>query len=301
MANVLYQYYRGITFQLRSEVDFINSLFKHQGIKGAGNEGVLRELITRFIPKRYGIGSGVVIDRKGNQSRQCDVIIYDVHSYPSLLSLTTVHLFPVDIVLATIEIKTTLTSGTASDAIENISSVRTLEIIDRQFMLPEPSAEGGINFIAYKGTPPMGVIFSYNSIAQKFEIFKDWFTPPDPATTRKYPILVACMDQGIVRFADISQSSNTSPNAFALPYVEAQDETETKILQANTKSDSAIHNGFVYPVKEINKNRVLIDQSRVLLLFLLLLNEYLSLKKINPTIRFTEHYLDAAMSFCIEC
>ena len=95
MSNILTTYYHGIAQQLRAEVDFINTLFQHQGVKGAGNEGVLRDLLIRFIPKRYSIGTGIVIDRFGNQSRQCDIVIYDTFLYPSLLSLATVHLFPV--------------------------------------------------------------------------------------------------------------------------------------------------------------------------------------------------------------
>lgn len=133
MSNILEQYYRGITQQLRSEVDFINSLFYHQGVKGAGNEGVLRELLTRFIPKKYGVGTGVVIDRHGNQSRQCDIVIYDNFLYPSLLSMATVHLFPVDIVYATIEVKTTLNANSAKEALINIASVKSLDIIQDSF------------------------------------------------------------------------------------------------------------------------------------------------------------------------
>ena len=49
-SNVIEQYYRGITQRLRSEVDFINDIFHHQGVKGAGNETVLRDLSAQFIP-----------------------------------------------------------------------------------------------------------------------------------------------------------------------------------------------------------------------------------------------------------
>lgn len=55
MSNILETYYRGITQQLRAEVDFINPIFKHQGVKGGGNEAILRDLLKKFIPKRYGI------------------------------------------------------------------------------------------------------------------------------------------------------------------------------------------------------------------------------------------------------
>jgi len=56
---------------------YVNSIFIHQGVKGEGNEHVLRELIKKFIPKRYGVGTGEVIDRNGKQSRQCDIVTYD--------------------------------------------------------------------------------------------------------------------------------------------------------------------------------------------------------------------------------
>src|SRR2546429_5894837 len=111
MASIIEQYYRGITQQLRSEVNFINSLSKHQGVKGSGNEEILRDLLTKFIPKRYGVGTGIVVDKHGHQSRQSDIIIYDTFLYPSLLALATLHLFPVDIVYATIEVTTTLDSS----------------------------------------------------------------------------------------------------------------------------------------------------------------------------------------------
>ncbi|MFN7098267.1 MAG: DUF6602 domain-containing protein, partial [Gammaproteobacteria bacterium] len=62
MKNILEQYYNGICQQLRAEVDFISSIFHHQGLKGEGNENILRDLIKRFIPKKFGVGTGIVID-----------------------------------------------------------------------------------------------------------------------------------------------------------------------------------------------------------------------------------------------
>ncbi|WP_366523456.1 DUF6602 domain-containing protein [uncultured Microbulbifer sp.] len=52
--------------------------------------------------------TGVVIDRQGKQSNQCDVIIYDALNYPELFSQTSAKFFPVDFVYATIEVKTTV-------------------------------------------------------------------------------------------------------------------------------------------------------------------------------------------------
>jgi hypothetical protein len=75
MKNILEEYYRGITQKIQGEVRFINSIFDHQGVKGEGNEAILRDLIKKTIPKQYGVGTGIVIDRHGNQSKQVDIVI----------------------------------------------------------------------------------------------------------------------------------------------------------------------------------------------------------------------------------
>jgi len=122
-------------------------------VKGEGNEGVLRELLTKFISKRYGIGIGVVIDRRGNQSRQYDIVIYDNFLYPSLLSLTTVHLFPVDLVYPVIEVKTTLDSESAKESLQNVASVKQLDYVKSEFTSVKMAGSAGALTIR-KTTPP---------------------------------------------------------------------------------------------------------------------------------------------------
>ena len=46
--NILSQYYKGILGQLNSEVQLINRLFKHNGMKGDGNETAIRDLIIKL-------------------------------------------------------------------------------------------------------------------------------------------------------------------------------------------------------------------------------------------------------------
>jgi len=233
MPDILSQYYRGITQQLQAEVNFINSIFKHQGIKGEGNERILRDLITKFIPKKYGVGTGIcVVDSQGNQSRQCDIVIYDSFLYPSLLSLSSIHLFPVDIVYATLEVKTTLTHDSSAEAIANIASVRKLKFINSeipnnssvmqtiqlmnsvmphvptyvqdQFRLDIPSP-------FYKTTSPLGFVFAYNSNAKQFQTFKDWFTPSEKDTFEEFPSFIGCLDQGLSLLKNHQGEMYTAP------------------------------------------------------------------------------------------
>lgn len=318
MNSLLQKYYQGITQQLRSEVDFINSLFQHQGVKGEGNESVLRDLIVKFIPKRYGVGTGVVVDQQGNPSCQCDIIVYDTFLYPSLLSLTHSHLFPVDIVYATIEVKTTLESKSAKEALQNIASVRRLDYIQHEFgatSIQENEYAVGI----YRSTPPIGIIFAYNSDVIQDETFKNWFIPTNDKDTPLYPSIVACLDMGIISFAPQNITENGSAVSLqpevgmqsscmtfpvarqkedAIGDIQSVDDVEFLKLEGSLQGvEFFSYNGILYPIKKIGKDYMLIDQSRVLLNFLLQLNNILSLKRINPTINFADTYLKSIDRF----
>jgi hypothetical protein len=131
--EILENYYKGIYDIVQTEVNSINSLFLHQGVKGEGNENVLRDLLIKFLPKRFGIDTGIIIDKDGNPSKQIDIIIYDNYNNPRILGLTSVKMFPVDIVYAVIEVKTQLTKQQSVKAIENIKSVRKLNIIKETY------------------------------------------------------------------------------------------------------------------------------------------------------------------------
>lgn len=278
MSNILEEYYRGIYQQIRGEVNSINSLFHHQGVKGEGNETLLRDLLSRFIPQRYGVGTGVIIDRFGKQSKQIDIVIYDKFFYPSLLSLATVHFFPVDIAYATIEVKTTLNSGSANEALANIASVKALDIIPDHFMMSEPG--GSFSVVDYAPKHPIGFVFAYNCEAQQGETFRNWFVPADASSTSRYPTLVGCLDLGLIWF------SKGLSEALAL-YPEAGMEAFCKVFETSEKDNS--------PVKTIGDTSVTIDQSKTLLNYILYLNEFLQRRRINPNISFINHYLSKEM------
>lgn len=310
MSNILRQYYQGILLQLRAEVDFINSLFHHQGVKGEGNETVLRDFIRKFIPKRYGIGTGVVIDRFGNQSHQCDIIIYDTFLYPSLLSMSTVHLFPVDVVYATIEVKTTLTSEKSKEALQNITSVKKLDYIKNEFAALSTQGTRG-SLVICAATPPLGIVFAYNSNAKTGDTYKRWFTPKNSEDTPMYPSLVGCLDIGLVRFGPSPDQTSVLPEVGMRPFCNtypiaraSEDESEkiqfVKLSRSLQEGEYFLYEGINYPVKKSGDNFIAIDQSRVLLNFILILNDLLTLKRINPNLRFGESYLRDIDTFSLE-
>jgi hypothetical protein len=83
----------------------------HDGEKGAFREFFLAEIIRPFVPKHFGVGSGVIVDAYGNQSKQSDVVIYDNQLIPPILLSGDRGIFPIDSVLVVVEVKSTLKSS----------------------------------------------------------------------------------------------------------------------------------------------------------------------------------------------
>ena len=97
-------------------------------------------------------------------------------------------------------------------------------------------------------------------------------------------------------YRDASMPTGQEPTARAIPLAVGDNQFQT----LDTKCDPWECDGVLYPVKTVDGNLVPIDQSRVLLMFALILTNLLGVKRINPTIDFVEHYLPAAAKVNIE-
>jgi hypothetical protein len=283
MSNLLTKYYQGLLQQIRSEVDLINTLFEHQGLKGEGNERLLRDFLKDFVAKKYGIGTGVIIDRMGKSSKQCDIIIYDEFLYPSVLTHGKVQLFPVDIVYATVEVKTTLSSQKSQEACENILSAKSLEFIRYEWS----DMWMKVGQVPYSTTPPVGCIFAYNSETSVFSTFKNWFQAEEILQSNA-PDLVVCLDQGILHRTSGGYQSQ-------IPCAMNEDNTPC-LLEIKPESSKSVINSIEYPIVEhsipnTGRRWVLVDQSKVFLFSILALNNLLTKKLISPRIDFLD-YMD---------
>jgi len=114
------------------KIDFEeSSRINHALLKGQHREKiVIEQYLGKYLPLKYGISSGIVIDSLGNQSKQQDIIIYD--------KFNTMHLsegnrdddeqvyIPIENVFAVIEVKSNLTNEEIEDVIEKFESVNKL-------------------------------------------------------------------------------------------------------------------------------------------------------------------------------
>ena len=82
-------------------------LFGHNTLKGDIKEEILKHAIHKILPSIYEIGTGEIIDYKGNRSNQIDIIIAR-KDFPTYKGIGNSKIYLIESVLATIEIKSRL-------------------------------------------------------------------------------------------------------------------------------------------------------------------------------------------------
>jgi len=102
-------------------------LIEHNLEKGLGNEQVLRDLLIGFLPRRFGVAKGKVANAHGDMSKHLDVVVYDAINCPTLfVDENRNQIIPVEGVFCVIEVKTSLTSQSLTEAFSNLASVHDL-------------------------------------------------------------------------------------------------------------------------------------------------------------------------------
>lgn len=98
----------------------------HSATRGAGHEQIWGRWLERYLPTRYSVGTGFVIDSKGQQSLQQDIILFDRQYSPLLLNKDGILFVPAEAVYAIIEVKSNLGNAELKDAAKKIASVKAL-------------------------------------------------------------------------------------------------------------------------------------------------------------------------------
>lgn len=108
MPRTLIQKYS--TSSVKNLIEKMNDL---HGMNHRLTEGQLRELfvsniLNQFLTNQFSVGSGIIINRRGDQSRQMDIIVYDNRILPPFIKEQYIGVYPAESVIATIEVKSQL-------------------------------------------------------------------------------------------------------------------------------------------------------------------------------------------------
>ena len=93
---------------LQVKFDLSTQSITHPGILGDVNEKYFIDVLRQYLPKRYAVDNGIVIDSIGATSEQIDVIIYDNQYTPTLLDQENHRFVPAKAVYAVFEVKSTI-------------------------------------------------------------------------------------------------------------------------------------------------------------------------------------------------
>jgi hypothetical protein len=139
-------------------------LFDHPTAKGDIGEGAWRDLLEKFLPRRYQVSKAFVLDAHGATSEQIDVVIHDRHFCPILFEQDDQRYIPAESVFAVFEVRPALDRGVIEYAAKKARSVRRLhrtsrEMVDRGEVQPprEPfNIIAGVLTVRSDWSPPFG-------------------------------------------------------------------------------------------------------------------------------------------------
>jgi hypothetical protein len=244
---VVEQYWTGVLQRLQAEVEVFSKLVGHQGEKGRANELAFANLLGALLPRRFGIGTGMVIDHKDGQSSQMDIVVFEQSDQPTLLAQTTQLLHPVETVHGCVEVKTTLATDDLKDFVKKRASLTTLE----------PLADHGC---------PLFLLLAYNSgIAPK--TLAKWLAE---APAGEAPDLVCVIGDALIGSGGDGLGAGSAGRVGRV-LLQERDSTgnrlETYVLATQPTELTEARDGRLHPVVDHDGSRYLAEPARALLLF----------------------------------
>jgi hypothetical protein len=120
--DLLRGYFRSKSDQLRAAAQA--SVGDHSGLRGGHREAVVRIYLNAILPKRFGVGRGMVYGLM-HRSREADIVIWDEANFPCL-PLEDHILFFAESVRAVLEVKSSYSADEFADILTKCRAVRDI-------------------------------------------------------------------------------------------------------------------------------------------------------------------------------
>ncbi|MGH9752795.1 MAG: DUF6602 domain-containing protein [Blastocatellia bacterium] len=176
--------------KLRAEFEEL-SVIPHKGAKGSEAEDLMKTFLRSHLPRRFAVGSGFIIDKLNEVSKQTDVVIFDAFNCPVYRASDDASIFPNDNVAAIVEVKAALDKDRLIEACENIRAAKRLA------KTPMPD-----DFPFLVSTQTLGCIFAYRSSITLNKIVEHYQAVlGDKGFNAKDQVdIIAVLDRGIITF-----------------------------------------------------------------------------------------------------
>jgi hypothetical protein len=126
-------FFHTISRQMAEQIRLISQEISHPGMKGDSGEELIRQFLKKYLPKKYSIAQGKVVDFTGNESKQIDIIIYDALQTIPFYTDEKNSIIPIENVFAIIEVKTAVNKAKLIEAIEVFKSSFDLQAPSEYF------------------------------------------------------------------------------------------------------------------------------------------------------------------------
>lgn len=273
-GSIIEQYWAGVQQRLEAEVAVFAELVQHEGERGRENEAALGRILNSFIPHRYGVGTGLLIDSDNQYSRQTDLVIFDRSDEPAALAQTTQLLFPIENVLAAIEVKTTLRKADIEDCTQKQTGMLNLRPARKH-----PNST----------THPIFVVLAYTTGPLPKTILRHFQTNAQVVA----PDLVCILEPGLLLGTAPHLSATRDDHDLASGLALLRDDNGDYVdANADGPDMIASYNGHQYPIVKYGDRHVLVDRSRALLLFVESLVCLLADKQTRPTPAISNYITD---------
>jgi hypothetical protein len=163
-------YYAALQEQFKLQSRVLTDVLPHAGERGRNDEERFREFLGRILPRKYSVGSGFVVcsDTSVPPSSQTDVVLFDEFHNSPLHRELTAHIYPVEIVYGTVEVKGRLEKRDLAKVVEDITKMRALGK-HRYYMaygsVQKPNAQPRTRVVGHAEVhtevPPRAFVFAY--------------------------------------------------------------------------------------------------------------------------------------------
>jgi len=107
-------------------------ILEHKGNLGIAREGFINNFLKDNLAEYINYNDGEIFDSEGKRSGQIDIVLHPISS-PKLNIHKTTNLFPIETVLAVIEVKSFLDKNQINKILESCREVKSLKNINKQY------------------------------------------------------------------------------------------------------------------------------------------------------------------------